>query len=33
LRPDLLRGPTQGAYKIEIVARNNHTKAKALCFF
>jgi Concanavalin A-like lectin/glucanases superfamily len=30
---DLLRGPTQGAYKMEIVARNNRTKAKALCFF
>jgi hypothetical protein len=30
---DLLRGPTQGAYKLEIVARNNRTKAKALCFF
>ena len=30
---DLLRGPTQGAYKMEIVARNNRTTAKALCFF
>jgi hypothetical protein len=30
---DLLRGPTQGAYKMEIVARNQRTKAKALCFF
>jgi Concanavalin A-like lectin/glucanases superfamily len=30
---DLLRGPTKGAYKLEIVARNNRTKAKALCFF
>jgi hypothetical protein len=26
---DLLRAPTQGAYKMEIVARNNRTKAKA----
>ena len=30
---DLLRGPTRGAYKLEIVARNNRTQAKALCFF
>jgi hypothetical protein len=30
---DLLCGPTQGAYKMEIVARNNRTKAKPLCFF
>ena len=30
---DLLRGPTRGAYKMEIVARNNRTTAKALCFF
>jgi hypothetical protein len=30
---DLLRGPTRGAYKMEIVARNNRTQAKALCFF
>ncbi len=30
---DLLRGPTRGAYKLEIVARSNRTKAVALCFF
>lgn len=30
---DILRGPSQGAYKIEIVARNNRTVAVALCFF
>jgi hypothetical protein len=30
---DLLRGPTKGTHEMKIVARNNRTKTKALCFF
>jgi hypothetical protein len=30
---DILRGPTQGAYKMEVVARKHRTIALPLCFF